>query len=359
MENSEQKSVHFLPSHPCEGWLSMDRYWRELRRCAANSRAGFVYSSPLDGEREIRLPAGRLHKWWARNVGYPSQIRQMVHSGVVHVLDHSYADMLRFVPSSVKKVVTVHDIIPLIEPEGLSAAQVERFRARVEWIREADLILADSLSTKLDLVREFELEADQVRVEPIGSTPFDAQAGEIPVEGEFLLSIGSNLKRKNLGVLPEMLQLVRAERPNVKLVRVGEFLTEELVDEFALRCGEDALVELGKVSDGVLAGLYQRALATVVPSSYEGFGLPVLEAMSAGCPVACSNATSLPEVGGDVAQYFSPDHAEAGAMAVLRILKDAGLRERLCVEGRKRAGEFTWEGHFARLEEIYTELSHG
>ncbi len=110
---------------------------------------------------------------------------------------------------------------------------------------------------------------------------------------------------------------------------------------------------LGNVSLDELVSLYRRAAALVFPSLYEGFGLPPLEAMACGCPVACSDAASLPEVCGDAARYFSPDDAEGMAEAVAELLDDpAPWVER----GLARASEFTWERAAAQHEDVYREL---
>jgi alpha-1,3-rhamnosyl/mannosyltransferase len=109
----------------------------------------------------------------------------------------------------------------------------------------------------------------------------------------------------------------------------------------------------GWVDDATLEGLYRLATCLAFPSLAEGFGLPVLEAMRRGVPVACSNATSLPEVAGEAALYFDPTDTVAIATALERILEDAGLRERLATAGVAQAGKFSWEATAAATLESY------
>ena len=115
----------------------------------------------------------------------------------------------------------------------------------------------------------------------------------------------------------------------------------------------DGVEARGNVSLDELVSLYRRAAALVFPSLYEGFGLPPLEAMACGCPVACSVAASLPEVCGDAARYFDPDDAEAIAAAVADVLADPAAGRRA---GSTRAAGFTWERSRRAHEDVYREL---
>jgi glycosyltransferase involved in cell wall biosynthesis len=232
----------------------------------------------------------------------------------------------------------------------------------VEWVNNADLVIADSGSTRSDLIDLIGLDPGNIRLLPMGAdASLDANThGDLPptVNGEFIFSIGCYLKRKNLEILPSILAEVRTRHPNVKLVRVGDLLPESLVNEFHQRCGKDVLVELGRVPEELLSTLYQSAAVTIMPSRFEGFGLPLLEAMAKNCPVVSARTTSLPEVGGDAALYYEVDDAGGAAQQIMHILEaDADWLNRLKERGSERARQFTWEIHFTKLLDIYREFS--
>lgn len=351
--------VTLVPSLPSEGWLSMNRYWDALTHEVDSYKDDeFRFRFPIKSMGVLSGRSGRLNLAIQKKILYPAKIRLTARSGVAHILDHSYAFLQPSVPRGVKTVITVHDLLPLREPDGLSQASLARFRRRVEWVKRADLILSDSEATRLDLVNFISADPALIRVLPLGTTlPPDDVTPPRENLGPYLFSIGACMKRKNLEILPEILRNIRATYPDIRLVRAGGALPPALVAEFERQCGAGALLELGRVSEDRLASLYASALVTLVPSHLEGFGLPVLEAMAHGCPVVAADATSLPEVGGDVALYFPPDQPLAAVEKIFHLLRlDPGPLETLRIASRKRAQTFSWERHFASLLQVYREL---
>lgn len=166
-----------------------------------------------------------------------------------------------------------------------------------------------------------------------------------------VLSVGATIPRKNLGLLPEVFRGVRVE--NMTLLRIGALLPPELAAELRSVLGQAGLVELGNAPDEMLIRAYQRADALIFPSRIEGFGFPVLEAMAAGCPVVCTNVTSLPEVGGEAALYFAPDDPATAAGHLQRLLGDPALKAALTAAGQRQAAAFSWARHFEDLLAIY------
>jgi glycosyltransferase involved in cell wall biosynthesis len=202
--------------------------------------------------------------------------------------------------------------------------------------------------------------ADKVDVAPLGpGIPEDAK-GPPPLEirrqfdigdSPLVLSVLAKRPHKNAARLVE--GFVRV--PDALLVMPGystshERELREQIDEAGIG---DRTRLLGWVDDATLDGLYRAADCFVFPSLAEGFGLPVLEAMLRGTPVACSNTTSLPEVAGDAALLFDPLDIEAIAVSIRRILEDEGLAERLRAMGRERAKRFTWEETASRTLKSY------
>jgi glycosyltransferase involved in cell wall biosynthesis len=138
--------------------------------------------------------------------------------------------------------------------------------------------------------------------------------------------------------------VVRRRHPSARLVVVGSATPhQELLAQEAARLGIAEAVHFpGWIDANDLEGLYQSASCFVLPSLREGFGLPILEAMARGVPVACSNVSALPEVAGNAARYFDPDRHEEIAAAVIRLLEQQDETARLVAAGKRRSGRFTW-----------------
>jgi alpha-1,3-rhamnosyl/mannosyltransferase len=168
-----------------------------------------------------------------------------------------------------------------------------------------------------------------------------------------VLHVGSCQPRKNLAVLLRALTHI----PQALLVQVGGQPTADLqalISELHL---EARLRWAGSVSESELHAHYRAAAAFVFPSTYEGFGLPVLEAMAAGVPVICSNATSLPEVADEAALLFDPHDVETLAAHLRATLTDPALRARLIASGRRQSERFTWENTARATLAVYQQLA--
>ena len=348
-----------LPAHPSEGNFSMIRYWQIANEHLVGKDTDLEVSSFLPVEEAKFQPAApRLKRAMERYWFFPRKVASADLGDAVHLLDHSSAHLLTSIKSTTKIIATVHDLIPLHFAQGLTNSQVERFRRTVMNLERADVILADSIATKDDVVNLLGIGAERVVVSPLGvsqnfNVSIDTSDGEGP-DLPTVLSVGSALKRKNLEILPEVLSALTARVGKVRLVRVGDQLDMGLASELRSISNLE-LLEEGRASDERLAQLYSECTAVFIPSLYEGFGLPVLEGMAAGAAVVCSNTTSLPEVGGDVALYFDPNDPEEAAEQLIRLCEDPTLREDLAKRGRGRASKFTWAKHFDHVREIYRD----
>jgi glycosyltransferase involved in cell wall biosynthesis len=250
---------------------------------------------------------------------------------------------------SVPQVTTIHDLVFKRHPDthGLFAKGVEILVPLAA--RRSERVLTDSEASKSDIVRFLGLPAERVDVAMLGpGIPEDVEgppADEIRARLELgdsplVLSVLAKKPHKNAARLIEAFALV----PIGTLVVPGYSTTyeHELREQIdAAGLGGRARL-LGWVDDELLDGLYRAADCFVFPSLAEGFGLPVLEAMLRGVPVACSNTTSLPEVAGDAALLFDPLDVEAIAVSIRRILQDTELADRLRAAGPQRAQRFTW-----------------
>lgn len=349
--------VAWLPAHPAEGTVSMQRYWQSLERERSRLGAAGVEASAALPWVDFSPRATRLRRFWSKRIVYPWRVRHLPRADVYHLLDHSYAHLLAHLPSDARIVATVHDLAPLDAPHRLSRAQVNRFRATVAGLKRADRLVAISRYTAGRLAAELGIREDRITVLPLAvdHAVFAPGAGEAR-DGPYVLSVGSDEPRKNLEALIPCLARAAAGISGLSLVRVGEWLPPALRRGLAAVLG-GRVHELGCVDDHRLAGLYAGALALVMPSRLEGFGLPVLEAMACGCPVVCSDATSLPEVGGDAVLYFPACDGAIAGDHLAALAADPRRRADLIARGKARAAGFTWSGHADALAGIYRELA--
>jgi glycosyltransferase involved in cell wall biosynthesis len=253
-----------------------------------------------------------------------------------------------------RRIVTVHDLIHRFYPDTHGGLKARGMSVLVPLaIRRSHRVMADSAATAADLASELRVPSGKVDVVPMGvgttarATP--EPEGELRARHELgdrpiVLTVAAKRPHKNLPRLIEAIALIDpARRPLLVAPGYGTFHDDDLA-ALVQRLGiADDVRLLGWVSDAELEGLYAAASAFVLPSLYEGFGLPVLEAMARGVPVACSDRGSLREVAGDAARVFDPERPADIAAAIGELLADAALADRLRVAGRGQAARFTWQ----------------
>ncbi len=253
----------------------------------------------------------------------------------------------------IPSVFTLHDLIFRFDPGSHKALNRIYLNAMApRFLRAAHAIIAVSECTKRDAVRLYNISPEKIHVIYEGVDPrfkpiTDAQVltaarRRYNLPERFVLYVGTIEPRKNLPALFTAFSSLQDPTPNLKLVIAGKtgWLTEETFER-AKALG-DSVIFTGYVADADLAALYTLAELLVLPSIYEGFGLPVLEAMACGTPVACSNVSSLPEIAGDAALLFDPRDARSMAEAITRALSDPPLRAEMRARGLARAARFTW-----------------
>jgi glycosyltransferase involved in cell wall biosynthesis len=242
---------------------------------------------------------------------------------------------------------TVHDLQHELYPQFFSRA--ERAYRRLVYgrtVTASEIVIAISEHARQTLVGRYGLDPHRVVVIPLGVDHGRLSPGDEARE-PFLLYPANAWPHKNHTRLFETFTVVRRSRPELRLVLTGTGHPAALPDGVESR---------GRVPDDELVRLYRTASALVFPSLYEGFGLPPLEAMACGCPVACSNAASLPEVCGDAAELFDPTSVENMADAIQVVLDDpAPYAER----GLARAAGYSWEATARAHEDVYRRLACG
>jgi len=274
---------------------------------------------------------------------------------------------LRFTPT----VLTVHDLIFRHLPEHHKPLNRWYLNLTMPlYCRRASHIIAISECTERDLITAYGLPPEKITViyeaaDPrFGPRPPKVVAAARTRYGlpdRYLLFVGTIEPRKNLARLLAAFERIHAERLSDALVIVGKrgWLYDDFFARLEQSSARDAVILPGYVPNDDLPTIYAGAQALVFPSLYEGFGLPVLEAMACGTPVVASNASSLPEVGGSAALYFSPTQVEAMVEAVCRLLRDADLRGSMRTEGLNRAAEFSWRSTAAKTRTVYDAVLQG
>jgi glycosyltransferase involved in cell wall biosynthesis len=284
-------------------------------------------------------------------------------SEVFHASEHLLLP-LRHTPS----VLTVHDVIYALYPQHHKKLNTWYLNfAMPMYVRRADHIIAISQSTKRDVMRLYHVPEEKISVIYEAAAPhFQPQTAEqiervrrkFSLPEKYLLAVGTLEPRKNLPRLVQALATLRRDDPALRLVVVGSkgWLYDEFFRAIEAFDQREAVIVPGFVPDADLPAMYAGAAACVMASLYEGFGLPVLEAMACGTPVACSDTSSLGEIAGGAALTFDPESVEEITAALRRLLADSGLRDDLRQRGLAQAGTFSWGRAAAETWAVYQRI---
>ena len=274
-----------------------------------------------------------------------------------------------------KSVMTIHDVMQIVCPELVFPNPLQRAIAQPYWnmairgsLRRADRILAVSQHSADDVRRVDPSCAPRIRVSPLGKSAsfhkIDTAKAQllvssiVPSGQRFFLVLGGGYPNKNhTAAVSAFAKYSRHTDPiQMLVIQRNRFLPPELGK--ILRDVPKGLIQIRPgVSLKELVALYSLAEALVFPSLYEGFGLPLLEAMACGCPVICSNVTSLPEVAGDAALYVPPNDESALAQAMQRVAEDPLLRKSLSERGLRRVAQFEWRNTALATVASYREVA--
>lgn len=297
------------------------------------------------GAVSLPLPAAIAVPLWNR-IGRPRVDRHLDHPDVIHGTNYVVP------PATAARVVSVYDLSFLGDPTTTSRS-IRRFDATVRaavrsgaWIHTTAEVVAVELRERY---------GGTVVVVPPGIEPRPMR--ETPTGPRAIVAVGTAVPRKNLPLLVDAFALLAADRSDLELSIVGA----EGPDSPAIAARLAALPpdarararHLGRLPDDALARVVEEATVLAHPSSYEGFGLPVLEAMSAGVPVVAAAAGAVPEVAGDAAILVEADDVEAMAAGLAVVLDDADLARQRATRGRDRAARFDWETAAAAMLELY------
>lgn len=281
-----------------------------------------------------------------------------------------------FIPKNrnYRRIVTVHDIIPIIfQKQYLHTLKPLIKNLYLQSINElpyVDQIITISQYTKKDIIKHLSIDENKIKViyeaaDPVFKIHSNSHCqnnivNKLRILGDFILFVGGIDPRKNLETVIKALKNISLEYRNISLVIAGsDFKTEQdpikkKIDKFIEKNNVgDKIISLGYVEDDILACLYNRAKMLIFPSFYEGFGLPIVEAMSCGCPVIASNRTSIPEIAGDAAILSDPEKIDEITNAALKILENTSLSNYLKHRGLKRSSNFSWEKTALQTVKVY------
>jgi glycosyltransferase involved in cell wall biosynthesis len=348
---------------PTERWLSMERYADELEaalRALGCQVRSFVLPRPWPQLRG-RLGAWANYAW--RLTAYPMAARSR-QGDVNHILDHSYAHLIRALDAR-RTVVTCHDVAPLVFAKRSSGFSRRLWRSAFEAMFRAARVVTISNFSRAEILRHHPYPDQRLPVIGYGvnagfsrrvapETTHALRRRHAPGPRTLLLHVGTCEPRKNIETLLRALPAAEALDP--VLVQVGGRFSPEQ-RRLLLSLGLEARVrQVPPAGDDELRAWYQAADALVFPSWYEGFGLPVLEAMASGTPVVCADIPSLAEVTAGAALLVDPGDASALGEALHRVLGDADLRQALHENGMARAGQFTWAETARQTLAVYSAV---
>ena len=314
------------------------------------TRNHYLLSEPRLAENLRVRPAQWQHLTVARYLARP---HRSTNADVVHSTFY-LTRALRDFPGR-PHVVTVHDMIPELFPE--SRRRADKITDKRRYVDQAAHIICVSESTKADLLRIFgDLQAP-ISVIPHGVNPrFAPTCARIPgFPREYLLYVGKRDGYKDVATLINAMPHLVDEFPELNLVLVGGGALTAQERERIARLGLSDRVMQRSVADTDMPAAYSGARAFVFPSRYEGFGLPVLEAMACGVPVILAKSSALPEVGGNAALYFSPGSSSELVAAVEQVHSKDELRTSLVDLGKARSSELTWR----RSAQSHADIYHG
>jgi glycosyltransferase involved in cell wall biosynthesis len=303
---------------------------------------------------------------------------QYPEASVYHLSSQNLASMLIVRRPAGPIVVTVHDIIPYIlrDDAEYGAYQGRADRAfdhlAMRGLSRADHLVADSAFTKRTLIEHLNIPSERISVVHLGidhdrfqnrdPDPTIRDRYGLKHNRRYIMFVGSEDPRKNLRSLIRALAEVRKSHNEVELIKVGRahFDSERsALLSLAADLGVMRYVHfLDDVPEDDLPALYNLASMCAMPSMYEGFGFPVLEAMACGTPVVCANASSLPELAGEAAVMFDPANGDYQELAcsIERVLKDDALRQTMVSHGYVQAKRFTWTSTASQMVERYGQL---
>ncbi len=269
----------------------------------------------------------------------------------------------RFSPIPI--VISIMDLSYIYYPELFKKSDLFQLKNWTAYsVKKAKKILTISNASKNDIIKTYGIASDKVIVTYPGvssskSESFSNGMNKLSIEGKYILFVGTLQPRKNIERLVEAFSIIAQKQKDLRLVIVGKkgWLYDSILAAPKAFGIEDRVLFLDFVRNEELIWLYQHAVCFVLPSLYEGFGLPVLEAMKYGCPVITSNVSSLPEAGGDAALYVNPENTQDIKEKILLFLENDKLRNEHIEKGYQQVKKFSWKKTAQKTLEVLQEVA--
>lgn len=368
-------AIDYTPAYEQGGGIG--RYVRELVAALSTYNAGNTYKLFISGYHKSDLPdigenflyrTTKVSPKWFSRIWHRLRLPYPVECFVGSIdLYHATDFVLPPVTTSTRTLLTVHDLSYVRVPFSANPSLKHYLDIVVpRSVHAADFVLADSLATKFDLIDLYGVSPEKVEVLLCGVNPrfqycsFDVTTRtkyKIPLK-PYIFSLGTVQPRKNYERLIEATSRIRHMGYDIDLVIAGGkgWLDNPIYGAIRTHHMESNVHFIGFADEADLPYLYSQASVFAFPSLYEGFGLPVLEAMACGTPVITSRISSLPEVAGDAAVMIDPYSVDELTDALKRVIDDSTLRDTLIAKGLQQASKFTWEKSAYQLLDIYNRL---
>jgi glycosyltransferase involved in cell wall biosynthesis len=336
------------------------------------TKTGPLFQPPQPGNIHIELPKGWYKPFpslWRSN-GMRHDLRRL-NIDLYHGLSHEIPVGLH--KTGIKTVVTMHDLIFERYPQQYKAVDVAIYRKKFRYAAmHADRVIAISKQTSMDLQQYYGVPEKKIRVcyqscnpafgQPISEERLQEVRAKYNLPQQYLLSVGSVIERKNLLTVCKALHALKG-KPDIPLAVIGtggEYMQK--VKEYIRTNGlTDKVLWLSERPGGVdsadMPAIYKTATLMLYPSVFEGFGIPILEALQSRLPVITSNVSCMPETGGDAARYVDPYNVDDMAQAILEVSTDELQRKEMKERGISHAANFTPELCAAHVMDVYKELT--
>lgn len=272
------------------------------------------------------------------------------------------------VPPNINGIVitTIHDLAYIDYPETLDPKNLKRISNSIEYsVKRSKFIVTISKYSKQRILDNFDIDENSIKIinpsfEKLNSfIDFNIIKNKFNISSSYILYVGNIEPRKNIVRLIESFyHLKKQNLINQALVIVGGngWLYKDVFKKVLSLNLQNDIIFTGFVSKEEKASLYKNADLFLFPSLYEGFGIPILEAMSLGTPVVCSNTSSMPEVGGNAAFYVNPLSVEDISAGILKVLSDSSLQKDMIDEGYRQIKKFSWDESAKKLEKLYLSI---